>query len=167
MTLGCPLRCSVTIMILWSSSLHRQPLFHETNLISTNLNWTRLTAVKKSQVYKHFPDWISHNFIELSAAPETMYFDLATWSALFQMRNARGDVQSQEMDQMVPLCPLNVPNLSPFDVNQTLNTGSFPAVNSRSPSALYRIWVRERTCPVLSVAISSVMVNSLAYLVGW
>jgi hypothetical protein len=29
-------------------------------------------------VYKHFPDWISHNFIELSAAPETMYFDLAT-----------------------------------------------------------------------------------------
>jgi hypothetical protein len=55
------------------------------------------------------------------------------------MGNARGDVQSQEMDQMVPLCPLNVPNLSPFDVNQTLNTGSFPAVNSRSPSALYRI----------------------------
>lgn len=68
-----------------------------------------------------------------------MYFDFATQSAVAYVEKGKEDAQSQVIDQMVPLCPLNVPSRSPFDVNQTLNTGSFPAVNSRSPSALYTI----------------------------
>lgn len=45
---------------------------------STHVHATRFTAVKKSHVNRHLPVFTSHNFIELSAAPETMYCDLAT-----------------------------------------------------------------------------------------
>jgi hypothetical protein len=196
-----------------------------------HLHATRLTAVKKSHVNRHFPVRTSHSFMQLSAAPETMYLVCAAESArallsgrgrsradgnlgskpssrlvayvgprfhlpllnppspsstsrahhspasslrvIFSRRAAgslhsaliphahyhlldtipctpfppNADSQSHATVHTVPLCPSNVPNRSPFDVYQTLITGSLDAVNNRSPSALKTIWVRDRSWP--------------------
>jgi hypothetical protein len=55
--------------------------------------------------------------------------------------------QSTATVHTVPLCPFNVPNRSPFEVNHTFTTGSLPAENNKSPSRLKTIWVRERSWP--------------------
>jgi hypothetical protein len=129
---------------------------------SSSLHATRLTAVKNSQLYSILPVAISHSFIVLSAAPVTKNRVCAEPESAFlssslcfvPARNsgqlgmsAKRYVQSQATVQTLPLCPLNVPNLSPFDVYQTLTTWSLEAEKRRSPSALKMIWVRDRSCP--------------------
>ena len=108
--------------------------------------------MRNSQVFTHFPVEMSQSFIVLSAAPESMYLvcaglscDRTSGAALRASRytggivRAHNDSQSQATVQTLPVCPLNVPSLSPFEVNHTLITGSFEAENSRSPSELKTI----------------------------
>lgn len=110
-----------------------------------HLHPTRITDVKNSQTFRHFPVDTSHIRIVLSAAPVTKNLD---WSVDPSIRSPviihdtryhhdkEQHSQSHATVHTVPLCPLNVPSLSPFEVNHTLTILSFDAENSRSPSAL-------------------------------
>ena len=51
------------------------------------------------------------------------------------------------MDQTAPLCPLNVPSLSPLWENHTEGRGSFEQEKSKSPSLLNFILVKDLSCP--------------------
>jgi len=130
----CPIRCSVT----------------HTTCLSSSLNETLFTAVGNSQVYSNFPLDTFHSFILLSAEPDTKNCVFAedgiNWR--FAQDNMRPDSQSTSTVHTVPLCPLNVPNRSPFAEYQTLMIWSFEQEKMRSPCALYLIWVRERSCPI-------------------
>lgn len=89
---------------------------------------------------------MSHSFIVLSAEPESNSLDWAEKRSQVRVLQTRfTHSQSHAKDQTVPLCPLYVPNLSPFELNQTLIVSSLEAVNSKSPSLLKTICVSERS----------------------
>lgn len=81
--------------------------------------------------------------LRLLAAPTTA----ASIGQCPRLNERNRNSQSHATVHTLPLCPLNVPNRSPFEVYQTLTTLSFEAEKRRSPSALKMICVSDRSCP--------------------
>lgn len=61
------------------------------------------------------------------------------------------DVQSTSIHQTAPWCPLNVPKRSPFTENHTFGFWSLLDEKIKSPSRLYLICVRARSCPCKTI----------------
>jgi hypothetical protein len=69
----------------------------------THLHATRLTAVGNSQVFKHSPVLISHNFIVLSAAPESSNLDWAVRIIPLSIRLFSSNL-AQDISQLTIAC---------------------------------------------------------------